>query len=217
MCWGFQQLHTLAIDEWLRTQKGGHFQFLTNQGLVLAIITMSLSLISDLFPLGTVKQLKRAFMLISLPVSEALNENNLIQNCDHLLMQLAVVISSIYWTLLMLLPALILPPQHDYPTGEPSSANQTLMLFRIPLSLDLTLHASPVLSLLIDFFFLERRYSQQSVGTTAPLISILYGIGYACFVEYCASYNGNCKPSIPNLYTHLIFRRPLSFFGRSSS
>jgi hypothetical protein len=103
------------------------------------------------------------------------------------------VISTIYWTLLTLLPALILPPRHERTMGEPGSVNEMLMLFRLPLFLDLTLHASPVLALLVDFLFLERRYSQRALTTTAPSIAILYGVGYSCFVEYCASFNGHCK------------------------
>jgi hypothetical protein len=72
MSWGFQQLSTLAIDEWLSKQKGGHYQYLTNQGLILAIITMALSLLSDLAPLGPIKRLKRTLLLISLPVRAVL-------------------------------------------------------------------------------------------------------------------------------------------------
>jgi len=180
MCWGFQQLHTLAIHEWLVRQKGGHFQYLTNQGLVLATITMAISFFIDLAPSKPLKQAKRALLLIALP--------------------LAVVISSIYWTLLSFAPFLILPPENQNTTGEPSSAIDPdatdidpLLLFRIPFSLDLTLHASPVLALLIDFFLLEEKFPHRAVRRTAPLLALLYGIGYGIFVEYCAAANGRCE------------------------
>jgi len=107
------------------------------------------------------------------------------------------VISSIYWTLLSFAPFLILPPENQNTTGEPSSAIDPdatdidpLLLFRIPFSLDLTLHASPVLALLIDFFLLEEKFPHRAVRRTAPLLALLYGIGYGIFVEYCAAANG---------------------------
>ena len=71
MVYGYQGLTTLAIDNWMRSQKGGHFQFLTVQGymcnaqlqaiwmmsdlsmfgrLVVAWVSMMLSLATDLFP-----------------------------------------------------------------------------------------------------------------------------------------------------------------------
>ena len=71
MLWGFRQLQYLAVDEWISRQKGGHLQFLTNQGLLLAAMTMALGLLADLVPIGATIQLKRALLIISLPVLEA--------------------------------------------------------------------------------------------------------------------------------------------------
>lgn len=68
MYYGFNQLHTLEIDEWISQQKGGHFQYLTNQGLVLAGITMVLSFLADLMPLRPLRRLKRSLLIIALPV-----------------------------------------------------------------------------------------------------------------------------------------------------
>lgn len=34
MAYGYNSLHNLPINGWIETQKGGHFQFLTIQGLV---------------------------------------------------------------------------------------------------------------------------------------------------------------------------------------
>ena len=69
MVYGYRGLSTLAIDNWIRNQKGGHFQFLTIQGymcnvqaiwmmsdlsmfgrLTVAWASMMLSLATDLFP-----------------------------------------------------------------------------------------------------------------------------------------------------------------------
>jgi hypothetical protein len=95
---------------------------------------------------------------------------------------------------------LIVPPQNGPTFGEPSamvdpgtSDIDPILLFRIPLSLDLTLHVSPVISLLIDFFLFESKFPRRSVSRTAPLLALIYGIGYGCFVEYCATFNGRCR------------------------
>ena len=70
MLWGFNSLSTIAANEWISKQKGGHFQFLTIQGLVLAALTMSLSLICDLLPNPQLFQTaRRALLIIALPVS----------------------------------------------------------------------------------------------------------------------------------------------------
>jgi hypothetical protein len=117
-------------------------------------------------------------------------------------MQLAVTISSIYWTLLSIAPSLILPPPNESTSGEPSAAIDPdasdidpHLLFRIPFSLDLTLHASPVIALLIDFYLLEDKFPRRAIRRTAPLLALAYGIAYGCFVEYCAASNGRCKSS----------------------
>lgn len=34
MTWGYQSLETTVLDSWIRTQTGGHFQFLTIQAYV---------------------------------------------------------------------------------------------------------------------------------------------------------------------------------------
>ena len=36
MIWGFDNLKTSVLDKWIRSQVGGHFQFLTIQGLVVS-------------------------------------------------------------------------------------------------------------------------------------------------------------------------------------
>jgi hypothetical protein len=67
MCWGWQQLHAIPMNDFFSNQKGGHLQYLTNQGLILSIITMALSLLIDLTPSKTLKQAKRTLLLITLP------------------------------------------------------------------------------------------------------------------------------------------------------
>jgi len=54
----------------IRAQKGGHFQFLTMQGLVIAWITMMCSLALDLFPSFTsLGKIKRTILMVAMPLS----------------------------------------------------------------------------------------------------------------------------------------------------
>jgi len=99
---------------------------------------------------------------------------------------IAFVVSSIYWTLLLVAPSLILPP---LPTAEPSSSSAVPELARLSLDHDLALHASPVLALLLEFIFFQEKYSVREVNYGATFLAILAGAAYGSWVEYCASYN----------------------------
>jgi len=99
---------------------------------------------------------------------------------------LAVVISSIYWTLILLLPELI--AQRD-PNTE-SSSSPPAMYF-IPIHIDLSLHLVPGLALLTDFIFLEQKFSESEARYGAPMIVVLATIWYSSWVEYCASFNSS--------------------------
>lgn len=104
-------------------------------------------------------------------------------------MPLAVVISSIYWSLVLLAPQLIL--MENPLSTEPSSAAPVMM--RIPLEVDLALHAAPGIALFLDFFLFEKRYSKKQALYGAPTISILSTLWYSSWVEYFAKFNGRCK------------------------
>jgi len=57
------------VGSWMKTQKGGYFQFLTNQGLVVSLLCMFVSLFCDLFPsIKVIRQIKRSILMISLPL-----------------------------------------------------------------------------------------------------------------------------------------------------
>ncbi|KAH9945955.1 FAR-17a/AIG1-like protein [Epithele typhae] len=166
MGYGYSSLpHTIAgvpIDE----MKGGHFQFLTIQGLAIAWLTMLTSMACDLIPSSTLlRNAKRAFLMGALP--------------------LAIVISVIYWTLLIFLPTLILleDPEPSSVAGEPESQ-------RLPLHVDLCLHAIPAISLIVDFYLLEKKYSKSISRYGALSLASVLGTWYACWVEHCAAYNG---------------------------
>ncbi|KAK7467042.1 hypothetical protein VKT23_004104 [Stygiomarasmius scandens] len=167
MAYGYNSLKTLPIDSLISTQYGGHFQFLTIQGLAIAWMTAIFGLASDIFPsVSVLKSLKRALFMIALPVE--------------------VVISSIYWPLLLVATQLILQPDNSAPSSSPDVQPKFM---RIPLSVDLALHAVPALSLLADFLFFEKKYSQKQATYGAPLVASLFTLWYSWWVERCGSIN----------------------------
>lgn len=65
---------------------------------------------------------------------------------------------------------------------------------RIPLRLDLSLHAVPAITLLADFLLFEKKYTKKELLYGAPAVSLGYTVFYAWWVERCASFsNGRCK------------------------
>lgn len=206
MAYGYNALGTLPINVVVETQYGGHFQYLTIQGyvahfflsfgdmlttcrLTVAWLTMVLSLLCDLLPkISGLKQVKRLVFMISLPACLSIRWHHpfLIN------LQLAIVISTIYWSLITLAPSLILPPDTTA-TSEPSSSTTAPVLFRIPLSMDLALHASPAITLFLDFVLFEKSYSARETTYGAPAVGMLSTVWYSWWVERCASINGTCK------------------------
>lgn len=136
------------------------------------------------------KTLKRLFLMVSLPVSRVSIEIGLL-TCIYF-NQLSVVVSLIYWTLILLLPTLII--QKDPSVSEPSDS--PVALVRIPLPTDLSLHFVPAAAQLLDFLLLERPFSLKEVRVFAPRMAALFGLWYSIWVEYCASYNGRCESSL---------------------
>ena len=101
-----------------------------------------------------------------------------------------MVISSIYWTLLTVASQLILRGE---PSSEPTSSVGSSKLVRIPLSLDLSLHAIPCIAMLIEFYLFEEKYSARAVRVHAPVVASVFAVCYGVWVEYCASFNRGCK------------------------
>ncbi|THU92181.1 hypothetical protein K435DRAFT_967786 [Dendrothele bispora CBS 962.96] len=167
MAYGYNQLKTLPIDALVSTQYGGHFQYLTIQGLAIAWLTTIFALASDLFPsINALRKLKRIFFMIAMP--------------------LEVVISSIYWPLLLVATHLILQPANT----TPSSSSELPKLIRIPLTVDLALHAVPALSLLADFMLFETKYSRKQAVFGATLVASSFTLWYSWWVERCGRING---------------------------
>ncbi|KAF8902026.1 FAR-17a/AIG1-like protein [Gymnopilus junonius] len=167
MSYGYRGLKSLAIDKVVREQYGGHFQYLTIQGLALVWLTLLTSLIGTIFPsFRSLRSIKRHLATVALPLS--------------------IIISVIYWSLLLFMPQFILQSFHEEP---PLSSTSSLDLFRIPLSLDLALHACPASFLLLDFFLFEKKYSKRYVNVAGPLSIVCFSIWYGLWVEYCGKKN----------------------------
>ncbi|KAJ4465216.1 FAR-17a/AIG1-like protein [Lentinula lateritia] len=169
---GYHNLTKLPINAFISTQYGGHLQYLTIQGLFVTCAATLISLLIDLFPsVNALKPLKRILLIIAMPLS--------------------ITISSIYWPLLLLATQLIL----QNGSGEPSSSPHAPQpLLRIPLPMDLSLHAVPALTLLVDFLLFEKKYTRKEIRYGGTGISVVYTIFYAWWVERCAGFNGGRFP-----------------------
>jgi len=122
-----------------------------------------------------------------------------------------MVISLIYWTLLISFPQLILPVKDTaagVPEGPISARSPEISPFaRIPLSVDLALHATPSISILADFFLFESKYQWKDVQVGAPLTTAAFALWYGLWVEHCGKINGACKSSPRfQIYQNLCFR-----------
>ncbi|KAF8912678.1 FAR-17a/AIG1-like protein [Mucidula mucida] len=170
MVWGFQALQSLPITAFLSSQYGGHFQFLTIQGLFVSIFAMVVAALADIFPrVYGLRTLKRALLMLAMP--------------------LEAVVACVYWPLMMFLPYAILRAEAAG-NSEPTFSNQMIKLARIPLSVDLALHAVPAASLLLDFIIFEKKYSKSAQSYAMPLVGAC-ALFYSSWAEYCGSINGN--------------------------
>ncbi|KAJ6496569.1 FAR-17a/AIG1-like protein [Mycena vitilis] len=160
MTYGYNALHGLpAIEAWISSQYGGHFQYLTIQGLAVAWLTMVFGLLADFFPaIQGIRAVKRALFIAALPI--------------------ATIVSSIYWTLLLLFPHLIVQQMPD---------SRAMVL---PLRIDLSLHAVPCLALLVDFMIFEPNYGRKATLYVAPALTLICTVWYGWWVEHCATKNG---------------------------
>ncbi|KAL7283526.1 hypothetical protein ACG7TL_002960 [Trametes sanguinea] len=109
--------------------------------LCLAWATMVLSLGTDLVPTSSaLRTAKRTLLMIALPV--------------------AIVVSVVYWGLLLFMPNMIL--MSDPETTTPTSSSRVPRPEQLPLQVDLAIHAVPAISMFVDFYFFESRYSKAA-------------------------------------------------------
>jgi hypothetical protein len=93
-------------------------------------------------------------------------------------------------TLVIVIPHLILLSAPASPE-EPSSSDS--QLYRIPIDIDISIHLVPAVSLLLDFFLVERKYTAYQLKYRAPLLAIATSLVFDLWMEYCASKNGACE------------------------
>ncbi|KAF9246183.1 hypothetical protein BU15DRAFT_84980 [Melanogaster broomeanus] len=128
MAWGWFSARSRPMHQWIGRQKGGQLQFLTIQGLAGAWLYMVLSLFCDDVRVrcmlmssnndSVVRRVKRALLMIAMP--------------------LAFVISTIYWSMVLFVPALILPRDRDmFKDSQSTSSSASPKLMRLPLETDL--------------------------------------------------------------------------------
>lgn len=113
-------------------QFGGHYQFLTNLGLWISRLGMILALLCDVLPrVQRLKTLKMSVCVAALPVE--------------------TLITMLYWSIVNINPDLMVPPRK---VADPDNPAQFIwQTVRIPLTIDLSLHAAPALFLLVDYLF----------------------------------------------------------------
>ena len=94
------------------------------------------------------------------------------------------------------------PPNPMLKGAEPSAIKPADLLFRIPLWMDLSMHALPAMALMlggsrmsqsrlmVDFLVLETPYTPPSSNIYAPLLAFAFGSAYPLWIEHCATING---------------------------
>ncbi|CAK9781916.1 hypothetical protein CC85DRAFT_265427 [Cutaneotrichosporon oleaginosum] len=161
-----------VIGKAIEAEYGGDLQFLTVCGMITATVAMGLSAVHDLMPFPALHGAKRLFALAAMPVE--------------------ITISAIYWPLIILAPQLMLPPDlAAAPDADITAASADAPLVFLPLWMDLGLHAVPAVSLIIDFFFLERKYRPPMSTWVAFAVAATFSTAYVVWVEHCASINGH--------------------------
>lgn len=130
---------------------GWHFQYLTIIGLSLATATFALGLVAD----GT----------LSRPVFAA---KNVLSLCAA---PMEVLISTLYWGLRAIDPALVVPPELE-----------------LPLSADLSFHLAPTLFLVFDILLLSPPWTIAALPASA-LSAAIAGL-YWFWIEWCFRHNG---------------------------
>lgn len=112
------------------------------------------------------------------------------------------------WSLVAFKPDLMFPPNPDLASSqEPSAAPSSDLLFRIPLWMDISMHAAPAIALLIgeprsqsvnggwantagvEFFVLEPPYFPPASTWGATFLASLLGTVYGSWIEHCATIN----------------------------
>lgn len=89
--------------------------------------------------------------------------------------QVSTLISLLYWSLLTVNPDLLTPPRQ---IADPDNPGQILFeSVRLPLALDLALHALPATFLWLDFLLFSKPFPKS---VRPALVSVAATVAYAC-------------------------------------
>lgn len=176
---------------------GGHYQFLTMVGLWITRLSVILALLHDLMPgMEPLGRAKTFAMIVALPMES--------------------IISMLYWTILTINPDLLVPPRK---VASPDNPAQFIFeTVRLPLSIDLSMHAAPAIILLVvsmewgrgrlardihrrsvadcilrysacqDYLFFSPPFPRS---TRPVLLSAVTVAGYSVWCEICAAKNNH--------------------------
>lgn len=175
-------------------KEGGRTRFLTMWGLFFSILTFMSGVLVGLFPNNHFfRDLKKVSGTISMPLES--------------------VITTLYWSIVLLKPELMVDP----------SVNLELP----PISIDLALHLYPIILHWIDFFFLSDRLTTGSNNLTRIRLSngtqirvfnlvIIIALAYASWIEIARI--GPSKFTLPYPFLEIapISARVLIYIGAAS-
>lgn len=176
-------MHTLTVPFYfslldnpnpISSSYGWHFQYLTIIGLTLSTLTFLFGLTSDTLLSPTLFKVKNTLSLLSLPLS--------------------LLISLLYWSLRLIDPTLVVPPD-----------------FELPLSADVGFHATPTILLLVDLLFFSPPWTIAVLPALG--LSSVIAVGYWIWVEHCYSVNGFYPYPLMEL---LGFKERVALFGGSA-
>ncbi|CAD6932650.1 unnamed protein product [Tilletia controversa] len=164
----FNELHTVSAISGhdIEQEFGGHWQFLTNIGLSFTAASFALSILLDFAP--HFKPLRAAKLFFATPALPAES-----------------LIAALYWTLLSISPDLLIMPSQ---TEDPLTGKIILTSIRLPIWLDLRLHAFPGVLMLIDYYFFSPAWSEN---TQALVVGGAPTLVYIAWVTVCAHFNGH--------------------------
>ncbi|MCO5589615.1 hypothetical protein L7F22_043583 [Adiantum nelumboides] len=151
----------------IEEQFGSHYQFLTVLGLWFSRLTTLFALSSDIYPSSAgMRKFKTMLMALTMPAE--------------------VLISLLYWPILLLDPSLLIPPRKVMNPDNP--AQLIWETVRLPLLDDLSFHAAPAIFLVLDYLIFEPPFPKE---IHPAAVSALSTAAYGIWVEICANKNGN--------------------------
>ncbi|KDN40424.1 hypothetical protein K437DRAFT_258649 [Tilletiaria anomala UBC 951] len=178
--WGFSKLSVFeALAEADTSHEyGGHYQFLTVCSLAATVLAMSVALLLDfhdaLLGGGTANSGLRGILTFLKALTSVVA------------MPVETLVSILFWSIFTYDPNLLVPPIERYDPQSPGLAIKVPV--KIPIEIDLALHAAPSLFLLVDYLVFSPPFF-KSMKPAA--VSTTLTIAYCVWVERCAFKNGH--------------------------